>query len=144
MTPSEHYAALLKRITTWAIEEECGKGKNPTTRAEEEAVVERLGYTMAKAKMFHVEPEKHKQQSYFLKAKAPIVIAQSGNKFGKTFALLLQGITAALGCCPWDPEHSDLYNPITYEPPVRIAIVVQDFATALPEDIIPRLKEIMP
>jgi hypothetical protein len=144
MTPREHYSALLKRITTWATEEECGKGKTPTTQAETDAIAERLGYATARAKMFHVEPERHKKQSYFLKAKAPIVIAHTGNKFGKTFALLLKGLVASLGCCPWDPDQTDLYNPITFEPPVRVALVVQDFATALPEDIIPRLKEIMP
>jgi hypothetical protein len=157
MTPREHYSALLKRITTWATEEECGKGKTPTTQAETDAIAERLVYATARAKMFHVEPERHQKQSWFLKAKAPTVIAISGNKFGKTFALLLKGLIASLGCCPWDPDQTDLYNPVfmqgkdpdtgarfTYEPPLRIGLVVQDFATSLPEDIIVRLKEIMP
>lgn len=35
-------------------------------------------------------------------------------------------------------------NRFTYEPPVRIGLVCQDFSTSLPEDIILRLKEIMP
>lgn len=158
MSPLDHYQALLKRITTWATEEECGKGKTPTTQAETDLILERLGHAMARAKIFHIDPERHKRQSYFLKANAPTVMAVSGNKFGKTFALLLKGMIASLGCCPWAPEDSELYNPLeplhrfnektqewqSFEPPVRIGLVVQDYGTALPQDIIPRLKEIIP
>lgn len=156
MTPTEHYAALLKRITTWATEEECGKGKIPQTKAQEDLIAERIGFAL-KRKMFHIEANRHPAQDWFLRARAPTVIAHTGNKWGKTFALLLSGIVSSLGCCPWDPEHTDQYNPLfmhgvdpftgarfTYEPPIRIGLVVQDFSTSLPEDIILRLKEILP
>lgn len=145
-SPSEHYSALLKRITTWATEEECGKGKIPQTKAQEDLIAERIGFALGK-KIFHIDPSRHPAQGWFMRSKAPIVIAHTGNKWGKTFALLLGGLTASLGCCPWDPDSTELYNPLgltAFEPPIRVMLVCQDFSTSLPEDIILRLKEIIP
>ena len=138
------YSALLARILEWAHDEAgVPKGKIPTPKQQDE-ISERLRITLEHAKMFHIDPERHERQSYFLRAKAPIVVAHTGNKWGKTFALLLRGLVASFGCAPWDPDNTAVYNPLDREPPVRVILIVQDYATSLPLDIIPRLKEIMP
>lgn len=140
----ERYKALLDRMVQWASEESGVKpGKIPTNE-QQDLISERLSQSINNAKMFHLEPERHEQQSYFLRAQAPIVVAHTGNKWGKTFALLVRGLVASLGCAPWDPENTALFNPIEYEPPLRVILVVQDYSTALPLDILPRLKELIP
>lgn len=144
MSPAEHYSALIRRLTDWSIESVCGKGKKPKGDRQVAEIERRLSQTIENALMFHIDPTYHPKQAWFLELLAPIVVACTGNKFGKTFALLLKALVATLGCAPWDPEQTHRYNPIKHEPPVEITLCGPDFATWLPLNIVPRLKKLIP
>lgn len=140
----EAYKKLTRRLVEWATEQEGVKpGKVPTPE-QQDAISDRLAQAVNYAKIFHWDMSRHPRQSYFMRAKAPIVVAHTGNKWGKTFALLARGLVATLGCAPWDPENSAIYNPLNIEPPVRVILIVQDLVTSLPLDIMPRIKELIP
>lgn len=150
MTPTECYDALIGRITTWAVEEECGQGKMPDQK-QKERITTRVLQTLQNAQIFHIDPYRHQKQSWFLRARAPILIACTGNKFGKTFANLIIGAVASLKCVPWAPREAqdeayEIFRKIKpeYDPPITITLAGPDFVKWLPMNIIPRLKKLLP
>lgn len=139
----EHYDRLIERISTWACKEELGK-ETPKTQAQMAQVVRRVSQTMSRAEIFHVNPELHVRQSWFLKLQPRRLIACTGNKWGKTYALLLKALTATFGCAPWDPGNTHLFNPVKYEPPIEVVLSGPNYVTWVALNIVPRLKKLIP
>jgi len=149
MSPTDHYDALIQRISQWAIDEVCGKGKKPKTNREVEDVERRIAQTIEHAEIFHFTP--HPKQDWFMRAKAPITAAVTGNKWGKTVALLSLGMVSTLHCVPWAPrdEQEEAYARYSkvasdYEPPIQVVLSGPDMVTWLPMNIVPRLKKLIP
>lgn len=151
MTPRDSYDALIGRILEFATAGICGKGKLPKNTKERELVTRAVTQIIDNAQIFHIDPNFHPKQDWFLRSPGDIVVACTGNKFGKTFALLLTGIIPTLHCVPWAPreeqdEQYEIYSKVKlkYEPPIEVVLAGPDFTGWLPMNIIPRLKKLIP
>ena len=148
LTPRDSYDQLLERVTQWAVTTECGKGKLPQGEAQLASVRQRLERAMQK-KIFTLRP--HQKQDWFLKAKAPIVAACTGNRWGKSTAGLASCAVATFHCVPWLPrdqqdEAYEVYSKVRlkYEPPIKVVLAGPDYTNWLPLVVMPTLRELLP
>lgn len=149
MTPTQNYDALLERITTWAIQTECGKGKMPTTPAQQLAVRIALERALQK-KIFSLSF--HPKQDWFMRVKGAIVAAITGNRWGKSTGMIATLTVPTLGCVPWAPrdmqdELYPIYSKVAMKylgAPIKVVLAGPDFSNWLPLVVIPKLKDMIP
>lgn len=139
---------MMGQITAWAIQEACGKKKLPKSPQEIESVA-RIALGARSRQLFTIRF--HEKQSWFMRAKAPITAAVTGNRFGKTTGLLASLLLPTFHCVPWAPreEQEQAYRTFCkvkekYEPPVHIVLAGPDYSNWLPSVVIQKLKEMLP
>jgi hypothetical protein len=143
VTPRQHYEALIGRLTKYCVTQVCGR-RAPSTREEMAEINRRFTRLVEQAEMFHINPDLHEKQAWFLRLKARKLVACTGNKWGKTYAMLLKALVATFGCAPWDPDHTDEFSVVDREPPIDVTLCGPDYGTWIPLNILPRLKKLVP
>ena len=129
----------MTRVLKWSLQQTC-QGQ-PKTEQDLTDAQNLLRETLKRAQIFHLRERHYEKRELFFSLRNRIKLFAGGNQIAKTTSVLAEVLSTCFQFRPWAPDEQPL---VELERPGRIILAGPDYQNWCSENLIPKIKELIP